>query len=98
MHTYRLSPAAERDLEEIADFIAADDPVAAARVIDDIEAACELVATHPGVGRPRDEIALGVLSFPVGSYVLFYRPGRSTVGIARVLHGRRDLPKAFHTP
>lgn len=98
MRTYQLSPAAERDLEEIEDFIAADDPAAAARVIDDIEAACELVATHPGVGRPRDEIAPGVLSFPVGKYVIFYRPGRGAVGIARVLHGRRDLPTAFHTP
>ncbi len=98
MSAYQLSPAAERDLEEIETFIAADDPAAAARVIDDIEAACQLVATHPGVGRQRDEIAPGVLSFPVGSYVLFYRPGPRAVGIARVLHGRRDLPMAFHAP
>jgi len=60
-----------------------------------IEAACELLAEHPGVGRHRAEIAPGVLSWPVGSYVIFYRPNPRPVVIARVLHGSRDLPIAF---
>ncbi|MEJ7813327.1 MAG: type II toxin-antitoxin system RelE/ParE family toxin [Gemmatimonadaceae bacterium] len=66
------------------------------RVIDDIEGACRLLADHPGVGRDHPETAAGVTSFPVGSYVIFYTPLADGVGIARVLHGHRDLPPAFH--
>lgn len=54
-----------------------------------------LLATHPGVGRARDEIAPGIFSWPVGSYVVFYRPDPQPVVIARVLHGSRDLAVAF---
>ena len=71
-------------------------PRAAAELLDAVEAACVLLATHPFVGRVRDEIAPGILSWPVGSYVIFYRPDPQPLVIARVLHGSRDLPVAYH--
>jgi toxin ParE1/3/4 len=46
-------------------YIASDNPAAADRVIDAIEAACQLIADYPGVGRPREDIERGVMSFPV---------------------------------
>jgi plasmid stabilization system protein ParE len=41
MRRYRLTPQAENDLGEILDYIAADDPVAANRLIDSIESKCQ---------------------------------------------------------
>jgi toxin ParE1/3/4 len=92
---YTLSPAAERDLEEIEAYIAEDDPRAAARMIDAIEAACELIAGFPEIGRLREELAPAVRSFGVASYLVFYRASGDDVAVARVLHGSRDLPAAF---
>ena len=96
MKTFVLSPAAEQDLAEIETHVARDHQHAASRLLDALEAACRLLAVHPEAGRRRDEIAPGVRSFPVGSYVIFYRQLPGTVGIARVLHGSRDLPATFH--
>lgn len=97
MSRYRFSPAAERDLEEIVDYIAADDGAAAARIVDAIEVACRAIGEYPAIGRRRDEIASGVMSFPVGRYVIFYRPEPRPVGIVRVLHGSRDLEAVFRS-
>ena len=91
-----LSSAAEQDLAEIADHIAADRPTAVAGILDALEAACRLVAEHPAAGRARDEIDRGVRSFPIGKYVLFYYADEQSVGIARILHARRDIATAFY--
>ena len=44
-------------------------------MLDAIESACQLVADYPGVGRAREEIDKSVMSFPIGSYVIFYYLG-----------------------
>ena len=95
MRPFRLSPAAAQDLAEIKAFVASERPGAVDGVLDALEAACQLVAKYPGVGRTRDEIDEGVKSFPVGSHVLFYYADEDAVGIARILHGSRDLATAF---
>jgi len=94
--SFLLSPAAAQDLEEIEEYIAHERPSAVRGVLDALEAACQLVADYPGVGRARDEIDEGVMSFPMGSYVLFYYGHDDPFGIARILHGSRDLATAFH--
>ena len=49
----------------------------------------------PGIGRPRAELQADLRSFPVGRYVLFYRPIKGGIEVARVLHGMRDLDRIF---
>ena len=95
MKSFLLAPAAAQDLEEIEAYIARDRPSAVTGVLDALEAACQLVADYPGVGRAREEIDEGVTSFPMGSYVLFYYRDDLPFGIARILHGSRDLATAF---
>ena len=53
------------------------------------------LASTPGMGRTRDEIAEGLRSFPVGRYVIFYRTIPEGVEIVRVLHGSRDVDALF---
>lgn len=98
MKSFHLSPAAVHDLEEIEAHIASERPSAVDDVLDAIEAACRLVAEYPRVGRARDELDEGLLSFPIGSYILFYYVDENPAGIARVLHGSRDIAAVFHSP
>jgi toxin ParE1/3/4 len=84
-----------RDLEEIHDHIAADNPSVAARWIDRIEEGCRKLAEMPGMGREREELAAGLRSFPVGVYIVFYREVEDGIQVIRVLHGARDLDTLF---
>ncbi len=49
----------------------------------------------PYMGRQREELAARLRSFPVGSYVIFYRPIDDGIEVARILHGARDFPPLF---
>jgi toxin ParE1/3/4 len=50
---------------------------------------------YPASGRLRDELRPGVRSFPVGSYVVFYRAVAGTIEVLRVLHESRDIDTAL---
>ena len=76
MKRVRLSRIAETDLDEIWLYVAGDGGVD--------------VANQPNAGRLRDELAIGLRSFPVENHIIYYRPEPSHILIARVLHGRRD--------
>ena len=97
MNRVTLSPAAAQDLADIAAHVAASRPSAINGVLDALESACRLVAQYPAAGRARDDIDPGVRSFPVGAYVLFYYARAQGIGIARILHARRDVPTAFES-
>jgi toxin ParE1/3/4 len=90
-----FAESAERDLVEIGNFIARENSVAAARFLDRLEEVCRLLASHPLIGRLRDELRAELRSFPFGRYVIFYRALADGAEIVRVLHGARDLPRAF---
>lgn len=86
-----LERAAIADLEDIAAFIARDNPRRAYSFIDEIQSSCALWAENPLAGRDRSGLADGVRSFPHGNYVIFYRPLHDGLAILRILHGRRDI-------
>jgi ParE toxin of type II toxin-antitoxin system, parDE len=46
---------------------------------------------NPRAGRARPELAAEIRSFPVGSYVLFYRPIATGVELVRVRNGYLDI-------
>ncbi len=95
MSQYRLDEQAEQDLDEIWLTIAEDSPDAADRMIDRLTDSFMLLAGQPLMGRERPELVPNLRSFPVGSYVIFYRPAPDGVAIARVLHGSRDINTLF---
>jgi toxin ParE1/3/4 len=86
---------AEVDLIEIGVRIAADDPAAADRWLDLIDQKCKLLSTMPQMGRDRANLAPNLRSFPVGDYIIFYRPAVEGIVVIRVLHGARDIPGLF---
>lgn len=85
----------EQDLIELWVYIAQDNPAAADRVLDEIDAKCHLLAEHPRLGPARPDIRPDLRYFPVGSYLIFYREIPGGVEIVRVVHGARDLPDLF---
>jgi plasmid stabilization system protein ParE len=81
------------NLDEEAEYIARDDPQAAALIVQRIAASVEHLARHPASGRPgrvtgtRELVILGT------PYLVPYRVRGGTVEILRVFHGSRKWPE-----
>lgn len=90
-----ILPAARADLIEIGDFIALDNPERAASFIAEIEAKMNAAAERPGSFPARGELHEGLRSALHGRYLIFFLETEDEVRIVRVLHGARDLPRAF---
>lgn len=97
MSRVRVAEEAEGDLVEIWVFIAQDNVDAADEFLERVHDTCQKLARSPGMGRDRSDLARGIRSFPVGTYLIFYRKARRGIEVARVLSGFRDLPPLFRT-
>jgi toxin ParE1/3/4 len=87
-------PAA-RDLDDIIDYIALDNPLAAEKIFRTIVAAAERLRDFPEIGhigRLPDTHELPVVSLP---YVLVYQLSPNTVTVLAVFHGARDMARAL---
>jgi toxin ParE1/3/4 len=84
---------ADEDLIAIWLDIAADNPVAADRLLDAIEARWQQLAQHSHSGSARDDIAPGIRHLVAGQYLTLYRILDDGVEIVRVLHGRRKIDR-----
>lgn len=91
MTGYRLTPAAQRDLSSIWDFTQERwDADQAEIYLNEIRAAIERIADHPGRGRACDEIREGYRRYSIGSHLLFYLESAHGVDVIRVLHQHMD--------
>lgn len=87
----RRLPRAIRDVDEIWQWIAAEDEVAADNWAARITKATDRLVDFPASGAPRPELGADARSIVVGRYVVLYRVGPESVDILRVVHGARDL-------
>lgn len=83
MNRLILTPRAAADLEDIGDYIAFDNPAAAAQTVQRLEEVSNLLRANPRVGATREDIAKGVRSFPVGSHLILFRTTDDGVEIVR---------------
>ncbi|MYE84760.1 MAG: type II toxin-antitoxin system RelE/ParE family toxin [Gammaproteobacteria bacterium] len=96
MSRARLSPAAEKDLLGIVEWIADENPAAARAFRAAFDRLATTVAEHPRIGMLKPHIAsppirfLAIRGFP---YVVVYTPDPNPPVIIRVLHGARHLPE-----
>jgi addiction module RelE/StbE family toxin len=95
--TVRWTDAAYADLEDIYLYIAEDNPRAAARVVDHIEAyANRELSQFPlrgRTGRVDDTRELVVADYP--NYIVAYEVIGEDIDILAVVHGRRRWPASF---
>ena len=87
--------AANQDLESVERHIGRDNPAAAIDRVLEIIARVEMLARHPGIGRPgrvkgtRELVLSGLL------YVIPYLDQGDSIIILRVLHGAMKWPDQF---
>jgi toxin ParE1/3/4 len=93
---YRVSKSATRDLDDIFDYWAeVAGPEIANRIIERIAERFWLLAEYPEAGRVCHDFGLGVLCFPAGKYLIYYRKVRGGVWIAHIFDGRRNQKRAW---
>lgn len=91
---YRLSRQAQDDLNAIADYLAAQNPAAADRVIHAIESTIRQLARQPKMGRLYSHLREGLRVFPAekpaDKYLVFYYEYEDRIDVSDVIHQARD--------
>lgn len=88
---FKLHPDAARDISEIRDSIAVDNPIAAQKVVEEILHAVRLLAKFPNLGHKRPDLTSSPLRFyTVRKYVIAYAPDENPLLVVAVLHGSRS--------
>lgn len=95
MNRVRFTAQAELDLEEVGDYIAADNPFHALAFVQAIREHCERIADAPTSYPAHPELGENLRSCPHGRYRIFFKPLAAGVLIVRILHGGRDLAVLF---
>ncbi len=93
MTRYALSPEAREDLIEIRNYLVGEGGRRLARyVLGEITEAFRFLASTPEAGHLREDLTpLPVKFWSVFSYLIVYDPASRPIGIARVLHGKREV-------
>ncbi len=95
---HRRTPQADSDLDGIWYYVASKSGSVetADRLIDSVTHRFFLLASHPNIGRARDEdLHPGLRSFPVGEYLIIYQIEDADVLILRVVRGSRNIEALF---
>lgn len=89
--TYILSPNAQESLRDIKTYshqhFGKEQTISYLKLI---EKKMQMIAKSPDIGRKREEIKNGYLSFLAGSHVIFYRKSKKHVDIIDILHQSMD--------
>jgi toxin ParE1/3/4 len=91
----RFSTAARADVQSIFDYIALENPGAAARVIGTIEQATLRLGLFPLSGRTGAVDGTRELVVPRLPYIAVYRIKAETVEIIAVFHAAQNNPRGF---
>jgi len=96
---------AEEDLDQIEDYIAVQDPTAAARVRAAIVRQSVQLGDTPEKGmplrEPRGKEEIGVRLWPVAryrNYLILYRVEAGQIRVLRILHAAQDWARFFGEP
>lgn len=87
---FRFTLRAERDIEEIGNYIARDNPAQAVIFIEALTAKCHRLVEHPAAAPLRAEFGNGIRMTLFGRYLVFYSFDVCELRVIRVLHGARN--------
>ncbi len=91
MSGFVLHPDALTDLNEIWEYIAADNPGAADRVLEEIREAFGALVPFPQAGYSRPDLTSRPLRFhPLRDFLIVYAPDEKPLLVVAILHGRRN--------
>ena len=89
----RITEPAQQDLEEIWLGLEPFGIEVADQCLNELQKKFLRLQQFPGLGRSRDDLALGLRSVVVRDIVVLYRSIEGLIVIVRVIHGRRDLKR-----
>ncbi len=95
MNHFRLSRQAEQDLEDIWVYLTQEDELLADKQIAEILARLPMLSQFPNMGKQRENLVVGLRSFPVKPYIIFYNKTSDGIEVARILHQARDIDAEF---
>jgi plasmid stabilization system protein ParE len=88
---FELHPEAAKDITEIWEYIAADSPLAAKRVREEILDAVRRLVPFPHQGHKRPDLTSRPLRFrSVRDFLIAYAPDVKPLLVIAVVHGRRN--------
>ena len=91
MTQYILSPNAQESLRKIKAYsleqFGEEQAIAYLRVV---EKKLQTIAENPDIGRKREEVKEGYLSFLAGAHVIYYRKTKNYVEVIDILHQSMD--------
>lgn len=90
-----LSRYIEGDLDNIADYIALDNPHRAVTFIQDIRAKFFDIKRNPLIYQLRPDIGEEARLATIGNYAILFRLMGDVIRIERIVYGGRDLPNIF---
>ena len=94
-YNVELLPVAYADLDEIFDYIMADNPQAATEMLNNIMKSLRRLKNFPHSGAPLLDSAMQKFNFRmviIDPYIAFYRLIEDKVIIYRILHCARNYP------
>ena len=97
MRQLLFSALAREDLQQIALYIARDNPGRARTFVGELRVCCARLLDQPNQGISRDDCARGLRMISHGRYLIFYSPFEGDVQIERVLHAARDIGRLFES-
>lgn len=88
---FKLHPEAARDITDIWEYIAKENPFAAGRVREDILDAIRQLVPFPHQGHKRPDLTSLPLRFQtVRNYIIAYAPDEKPLLVIAALHGSRN--------
>lgn len=98
-HQYRITPRAYEDLKEIGRYTERNwGRQQRNTYLSNLVQHFQQLASEPGLGKHRPEIAEGYFSFPAGSHIIFYQKNQQGIAILGLPHKQMDLPGYFSSP
>lgn len=87
----RLTPRAEKDIEDIWIYTATEWSVhQAENYLDELEAALRRLCDQPLIARERTEVDPPVRLYPSGAHVILHRADQRYLGVIRILGARQN--------
>lgn len=90
-----FSQKASSDLIAIADYIREDNPTRAQSYVEELISVCAEIPAMPKRFPVRPRLGKGMRVALHGRYMIFFRELPDEIRIERILHGARDLVRAF---
>ena len=97
MANYLLSKSAQQDIISIQHYTMDRwGKAQTSKYLDLLEQRLEWLANDPALGKKRNEVKEGYISFPEGRHIIFYRIAESGIEVMAVIHQSEDIDFHFN--